>query len=157
MHSEWIQAQFTGIINGTNAINPSNPKAVIEAKLVKSGVAVNDEETDANTGFEFYNVEPDTYEVQISARGSLGFTFKNVVVGDGDEVILPEVKLIFGNYNGNDTIDLEDLESIIVAASGNSYDELADVNGNDAVELSDVTTTITNYGALAVEQVVTLD
>ena len=156
MHSEWVQAQFTGIINGTDSIVPSNPKAVITAKLVKAGVAINNESTDANTGFEFNNVEPDTYEIQISARGSLGYTFKNVVVSEGEEIILPEVQLIFGNYNGNDTIDLEDLASIIVAASGNGYDELADVNGNDAVELSDVTTTITNYGALAVEQFVTV-
>ena len=151
-----INYTIGGTVGGASAFVSANALSEITVKLIKGEEVVKTKVTSEADGFTFEEVEEGTYSISIESPGSLGYTIENVVVVEDQTTTIPAIELIYGNYNGNDSIDLEDLASIIVAASGSSYDSLADVNGNLAVELSDITTTITNYGALAVQQVTNL-
>ena len=145
-----------GTIDGLNAFVPVNALSALTVKLVKGENVIATKTTNEADGFKFEEVEEGTYTILIEAPGSLGHKIENVAVTEGETTTVSGITLIYGNYNNNDSIDLEDLASIIVAAAGTEYDSLADVNGNSAVELSDITTTITYYGALAIQQVTVL-
>ena len=151
-----IDYSVGGTIDGVNAFVPVNALSEVTVKLVKGEEVLQTKVTNEANGFGFEEVEEGTYTILVEVPGSLGHKVENVVVNEGETTTVSGITLIYGNYNNNDTIDLEDLSSIIVAASGTGYDSLADVNGNEAVEMSDITTTITNYGALAVQQVTNL-
>ena len=147
---------INGIITGTFACNYNN-SADVTIKLMSGDVEVaQTTATGSNPDYTFLDVAPGTYEIVMSASGSLGFSIINIVVNENETTTIPSVTLLFGDYDGDGTVSVSDFNYIITAYSTNDYSVKADVDGDGVISVSDINYAISHYLKMDTEQVLDL-
>jgi hypothetical protein len=92
-----------------------------------------------------------SYDITISMAGYIGGRKDGVSVGAGEVVGLPDLVLIGGDTNDDESVNILDLSLIGshfgLACAEPGWDERADVNADCLVNILDLTLAGANYGA----------
>ena len=110
-------------------------KSTVSVDLVLNESTVS--QTTADGDFEFDSVLPGTYTINVTAPGSLGYVIRNVkVVPAGEDIVIPEFTLLFGNADGDDVISAKDIAVII---NNFGKDNVAcDADGDGTIAAKDI-------------------
>ena len=152
MHTEFITAEFTGIITIKNLVIPNKRVSDEVTTVLKlNTTSVDDNPEQSSEGVAFTDVAEGTYSIEIKAPGSLGYVINNIKVDQLHDIveITDKIELVFGDYvdDSSNAINIRDISAIITQALAYNHSDIrADVNGDGYVRLDDVSKVITNYG-----------
>ena len=162
MHSEWVSAEFTGIIKITNIVTNTrieNAPELMSIKLLKNNALVSETpEDDSAAEAAFNDVAEGTYSIQVEVPGSLGFVINNIVVDPANpEITIPEFKLLFGNADGDNVISAKDIAVIIGQMGKPTLTSDADGDGTVAAKDIAIVLLADHFGKTTASQVYTMD
>ncbi len=103
-----------------------------------------DAAVDAQGAFEAI-VAPGTYTLTVSRLGCLTYTKKITVTAN---ISVGEIKLLLGNFDGNEIIDLDDLSYFLLGYQKSDFDPVIDLDNNGVVDLDDLSLLLLNYQKL---------
>ena len=94
------------------------------------------------------------YNLLFSKPGYLNYTIKGIEVSDSD-ITIPDIKIIAGDLNGDNSIDIIDLSLLMVmlglTIDNKNYDEKYVFNSDGIIDDLDKEILLTNYHAQAIE------
>ena len=103
-------------------------------------------------GFGFGGVVAGTYTLAASADGYLSAERTDIGIETGEVVNLPDVELRAGLVNGDNVVDIADINAIMdsfgltVNNRRDAQDRVVDINGDGVVNIYDMTAAASNFG-----------
>lgn len=133
-------ASLVGQAQAGGRTNHSGLTISLSGPTAKSGV------TNSSGDFKLTDLAPGSYTVQAKRQGWL-CAERYVTLSVGQTLTLPTARLLAGDINGDDDINIFDLVRVAYAYDGPaSADPISDLNGNGEIEIGDLVLVATNYG-----------